>query len=475
MSIVAAKETLVLVSALAADEVQAFKAGMRGPVIGPTDPGYDEARKLYSSRIDKRPGLIAYCADVADVIHCVNFARTRELSFAVRCGSHSLGGFSLAVDGLVIDLSRMRGIRVDPVARTVRVDGGCVWGDVDHATHAFGMAAPSGIVSTTGVGGLTLGGGLGYLTRKYGMTVDNLLEADVVLADGSVVTASAEQHADLFWALRGGGGNFGVVTSFLFKLHPVHTVYGGPIAWPIEQMREVMAYWRDHILHGPEDVGGWFGLHIIPPEPPWPDVLHNMKVCMVAPVYTGPVENGPEVFKALRAVGTPVLDLLGPIPWPILQSMNDAGYPHGLRWYSRTHSYTDLTDAAIELHVKYGTQMPSTLSLTHFYPVNGAAHRVGASETAWSNRNAAFVQVISGVDRDPATDAPLTQWVKDYWLALHSHSTGGAYVNFFGEEGADRVKSAYGENYARLAQVKAKYDPANLFRMNQNIKPATGS
>ncbi len=464
---VQAKTTTALDTQVVAD----FSAQLRGKLIQPSDAGYEEARKVYNAMIDKHPALIAQCADVADVIAAVNFARTQKLVLAVRGGSHNGPGLGTCDDGLVIDLAQLKGIRVDPEARTVRVEGGCLWGAVDHATHAFGLATPSGFLSTTGVGGLTLGGGIGYLTRAFGLTIDNLLSVDMVLADGSFVTADADKHPDLFWAVRGGGGNFGVVTSFLFRLHPISTVYGGPMMWPIDQTAEVLAYWRDFIKTAPEDINGWFGLVTVPPSPHFPEETHLHKMCAIVWCYTGPLDQAEERFKAIRAFKQPTIDMAGPIPWPALQSMFDGLYPRGLQWYWKADFFTDLDDQTIALHVKYGAQLPTMFSTMHIYPVNGAAHHVGKSDTAFSYREATFSEVIVGVDPDPSNNERMIQWAKDYWMALHPFSAGGGYVNMMMDEGVDQVKAAYRDNYERLAKVKATYDPTNLFSVNQNIAP----
>ncbi len=366
----------------------------------------------------------------------------------------------------------MRGIRVDPSNHTVRVEGGAVWGDVDHATHPFGLAVPSGFLSTTGVGGLTLGGGIGYLARKFGLTIDNLLGVDMVLADGSFVTASADQNADLFWAVRGGGGNFGVVTSFLFRGNPVQTVYGGPMFWRLDQAAEVFTYWQDLISTAPEDLNGWYALVTLPPVAPFPAQHHMEKMCAVVWCYTGPLKDAPAAFDPIRRSIPPAIDFVAPIPFPALQSMFDALYPTGLQWYWRADFFERYDDRAIALHPKYGAQLPTAHSTMHVYPINGAAARVGSSDTAWSYRDANFAQVIVGVDPDPANNERISTWAKDYWLALHPYSMGGGYVNMIMDEGEDRVKAAYRDNYARLAQIKATYDPQNLFHVNQNIKPA---
>jgi hypothetical protein len=372
---------------------------------------------------------------------------------------------------LVIDLSRLKGVRVDPVERTARVEGGCTWGDVDHATHAFGLAAPTGIISTTGVGGLTLGGGLGHLTRRCGLTIDNLLAADMVLADGRFVTASAEKNQDLFWAIRGGGGNFGVVTSFLFRLHPVHTDYAGPMLYEMSQAPKVMAWYREFIRKAPEDLTGFFAFLIVPPGPPFPEPLHNKTMCGIVWCYSGPMEKAEGIFKPIRSFSPPALDLVGPIPHTALQSMFDGLYPPGLQWYWKADFVNELSDEAIALHVKYGSKIPTMQSSMHLYPINGAAHRVGKNDTPWSYRDATWAQVIVGVDPNPANKDRISAWAKGYWDAVHPHSAGGAYVNFMMDEGEDRVKASYKGNYERLVAIKSKYDPTNLFRVNQNIKP----
>jgi hypothetical protein len=444
---------------------------MHGQVIRPDDPSYESARQVYNAMIDRRPALIARCANVADVIDAVNFGRENRLTVAIRGGGHNGGGLGTCDDGLVIDLSPMRGVRVDPAARTVRVEGGCTWGDVDHATHAFGLATPSGIISTTGVGGLTLGGGLGNLTRACGLTIDNLLEADVVLADGRLVTANEREHADLFWALRGGGGNFGVVTSFLFRLHPVSTVYGGPMLWPIEQAAEIMRWYRDYIVEAPETINGWFAFLTVPPGPPFPEAWHAKNVCGIVWCCTAPQAEAEQLFAPIRQRFPAAIDFVGPLPYPALQSMFDPIYPKGLQWYWRADFVNELSDEAIARHVEYGSKLPTPQSTMHLYPINGAAHRVGKHDTAWSYRDATWGEVIVGVDPDPAKAAELRASTVAYWEALHPYSAGGAYVNMMMDEGQERVQAAYRDNYARLAEVKRRYDPANFFHVNQNIRP----
>lgn len=448
------------------------QASLRGQLIAPGDAAYEAARKVYNAMIDRRPRLIARCVDVGDVITALKFGRENGLLVAVRGGGHNAGGLGVCDDGLVIDLSPIRYARVDPAARTVRVGGGSTWGDVDHATHAFGMATPSGIISTTGVGGLTLGGGLGHLTRKCGLAIDNVIGADMVLADGSFVTVGPDKHPDLFWAIRGGGGNFGIVTSFLFRLHPIDTVHAGPMLWTLDEATDVMQWYREFIVAAPDDITGFFAFLTVPPAPIFPEHLHMKKMCGVVWCYTGPADRFEEAFKPVRRFRRPALDLVGPMPQPVLQSMFDALYPTGHQWYWRADFVKELSDNAIGQHIKYGATLPTMQSTMHLYPVNGVAHRVGKNDTPWSYRDATWAEVMVGVDPDPANKDRIVRWTKEYWEAVHPYSAGGAYVNFMMDEGEDRVKATYRDNYARLAAVKKKYDPANVFRVNQNIKPS---
>jgi FAD/FMN-containing dehydrogenase len=454
---------------------QSLRTNLRGALIEPADPGYDAVRKVYNGMIDRRPAAIARCADAADVMAAVNFGRDNGLRIAIRGGGHNAGGLGICDDGLVIDLSPMKGIRVDPKARTVQVQGGCVWGDVDHATHAFGMATPSGVISTTGVGGLTLGGGLGHLTRKCGLTIDNLLEVDMVLADGSFVTASAKQNDDLFWAVRGGGGNFGVVTSFLFRTHLVKMVYAGPTLWDLDQAAEVFRLYREFLPQAPEDVNGFFAFLVAPPAPMFPEHLHLRKMCGIVWCCTGAPEQAESATKPMRSFGPPAFEHVGPMPLPALQSVFDPLYPPGLQWYWKADFVNELSDEAIALHCKHGEALPTMHSTMHLYPIDGAAHRVGKNDTAFSFREARWAMVIVGVDPDPANKDLITAWARNYWEDLRPHSAGGAYVNFMMEEGDERIQATYRDNYGRLAAVKAKYDPHNVFRVNQNIKPAARS
>ncbi|MGH9653071.1 MAG: FAD-binding oxidoreductase [Bryobacteraceae bacterium] len=457
---------------MTAQSTDQLKASFRGDLIQPSDAAYESARKVFNAMIDKRPRLIARCVDVADVIAAVTYGKNNGLLTAIRGGGHNGGGLAICDDGMVIDLSRMKGIHVDPAAKTVRVEPGCVWGDIDHATHAFGMATPSGFISTTGVGGLTLGGGIGYLTRKYGLTIDSLLSVDVVLADGSFVTADSMEHADLFWAVRGGGGNFGVVTSFKFRLHPVKMVHFGPTFWPIEEAANVLRAYRSFIADAPDDVNGFFVFLVVPPAPMFPEHLHLKNVCGIVWCCTGSAEAAEASLKPMRTLGKPIFEHFGPAPFPVVQSMFDPLLRPGLQSYWRAHNFTELSDDAIARLVEHGSRIPTTLSTTHLYPVNGAARRVGKNDTAYSFRDALLAQVIVGVDPDAANAEKITAWCKDYWAALVPHSARGAYVNFMMEEGQERVQAAYRDNYERLARIKKQYDPTNFFRVNQNIRPS---
>jgi FAD/FMN-containing dehydrogenase len=448
-----------------------FRGAFRGELIEPGDPGYDEARAVYNGMIDRRPSLIARCADPADVIAAVNLARTTGTPLAIRGGGHNAGGLGVWDDALVVDLSAMRSVRVDPAGRTVRVEGGALWGDVDHATHPFGLAVPSGFISTTGVGGLTLGGGLGYLTRQFGFTVDSLLSADVVLADGSLVTASPDDHEDLFWALRGGGGNFGVVTSFEFRGHPVGNVVGGPTLFPLDRAAEILRFWEGFIAQAPEELNGWFAFITVPPVDPFPPELQLQKMCGVVWCVNAPPERAAELLAPIRAL-EPALDGVMEMPFPVLQSAFDALYPKGQQWYWRADFVDELSDEAIAVHLEHAPQLPTGQSTMHLYPIDGAAHRVAREDTAMSYRSSRFGQVIVGVDPDPANNESMIAWARAYHDALHPHSAGGAYSNMMmHDEGPDRVKAAYGENYDRLVEVKRRYDPDNLFHVNQNIAP----
>jgi len=449
----------------------ATAVGIKGEVITPADAAYEEARKVYNAMIDKRPAVIARCVDTEDVVNALAYAREHNLDVAVRCGAHNGAGLGTVEGGLVIDLSPMDKVTVDAPAKMVRVQGGATLGKVDTATHEYGLAVP-GIISTTGVGGPTLGGGLGHLTRYGGLTIDRMVSAEVVLADGSVVTADAERNADLFWALRGGGGNFGVVTSFSFSCVPVSTVLAGPVLYDLDDTPEVLSWYRDFIGKQPDELGGFFAFLSIPPGPPFPEELHLRKVCGIVWAQVGEEET--PALKEARSFGKPLLDGVAPVPLPAWNSAFDEVFPAGDQWYWRADMVKEIPDAAIEKHHEFAKAMPTWKSTMHLYPVDGAASRVSNDATAWAFRDANWTQVIVGVDPDPANAKLVTDWTIAYFDALHPHSMGGAYVNMMMDEGQDRVQATYRGNYDMLAKVKSTYDPDNVFHVNQNIRPAQG-
>lgn len=451
-----------------------LRGSVAGEVIGRDDPGYEQARLVYNAMIDKHPTVIVRCVDVADVRSALAFGRGAGLDIAIRSGGHNAAGLGSVDDGLVIDLSPMRWVRVDPQASTALVGAGCTLADVDHATHAFGLAVPMGVISTTGIAGLTLGGGVGYLTRRHGLAIDNLVGVDMVLADGSFVRASAEEHDDLFWAVRGGGGNFGIVTAFTFRAYEHATVIGGPTLWPLEQAADAMAFYRDFIGQAEDDLNGFFAFVTVPPGPPFPEHLHHQKMCGVVWCYTGDPARADAVFGPVREFGPPALDGIMELPLPMLNSAFDALYPTGLQSYWRADFVSELSEEAIAAYVEHGSQLPTPLSTMHLYPIDGAAGRVGSADTAWSYREARWAQVVFAVDPDPSKAELIKSWAIDYSEAVHPYASsgGGAYVNFIQEESQDRVRASYRDNYDRLAQVKAKYDPDNVFHVNWNIAPA---
>jgi FAD binding domain/Berberine and berberine like len=448
-------------------------SSFRGRVIGPEDSDYEQSRAVFNAMIDRRPALIARCADAHDVALAVEFGRDSGLALAVRGGGHNGAGLGTCDDGVVLDLSMLKDIEVDPAAQTVRVGGGCTWGEVDRATGEHGLATPSGIISTTGVGGLTLGGGLGHLSRRFGLTIDNLLEADIVLASGEQVRASANENADLFWAIRGGGGNFGVVTSFLFRAHEVGTIFGGPTFWAVEEAADVLGAYREFMPSAPRELNGFFAFHTVPPAPPFPEEIHLRSVCGVVWCYTGSEEDARAAMAPLLdAVPEPLMHGVQLMPHSMLQAAFDGLYPPGDQWYWRADFVAEIPDEAVELHTRFGSKLPSGKSTMHLYPIDGAVHDVASDDTAWSYREANWGAVFAGVDPDPAKREEIRRWSIDYQEALHPHSAGGAYVNMMMDEGEDRVRASYRDNYDRLAQVKRRYDPENLFRINQNVPPA---
>lgn len=450
--------------------IEEFKNTLRGEVILPNDPNYEESRKVFNGMIDKRPGMIANCLNAADVIAAVNFGRKHKLLVSVRGGGHNAGGLGIADGALTIDLSGIKYVRVDTEKKTVRVGGGNTWGEVDHATHAFGLATPAGIISTTGVGGLSLGGGVGHLSRKYGLTIDNILEVDMVLADGTFVTVNKDNHPDLYWAIRGGGGNFGVVTSFLFKAYDLHTIYGGPVFWEIEKTPEVMKWYHNFIHNAPEELNGFFTTLVVP-GPPFPDHLHNNPYCGIVWCYAGDLSKAEEIFKPILEFNKPIFQHVGPMPYPSIQTLFDGLFPSGMQWYWRADFFEELGEEVGFEFQKYGASIPTPLSQMHLYPISGAAARPSNDDTPWAYRDAKYAGVIVGVDPDPANAEKITTWAKDFWEATHPYSAGGAYSNFMMEEGQERVMASFKHNYKRLVEVKRKYDPDNFFSVNQNIKP----
>jgi hypothetical protein len=450
--------------------IDSLAAQLRGKIILPENELYEETRKVYNAMINKHPGMFVMCVDVADVIYAVNFGRENNLLVAVRGGGHNAGGLGICDDGMVIDLSGLKFVLVNTKDNTVKVGGGNIWGEVDHATHPFGLAIPAGIISTTGVGGLTLGGGVGYLSRKYGLTIDNLLEADMVLADGSFVTANSEQNSDLFWAIRGGGGNFGIITTFTFQAHPVTNVYGGPTLWPIEKTNEIMKWYHEFINNAPDDLNGFFTTMIIP-GPPFPEELHNKHFCGVVWCYTGDLDKAEEIFKPIVAM-EPIFQHVGEMPYPSIQTLFDGLMPPGLQWYWKADFFTEITPELSAQHLTFGSSIPTPLSQMHMYPISGAAGRIAKDATPWAYRDSKYAGVIVGVDPNPENADKIIKWSREYWNALHPLSSGGAYLNFIMDEGQQRIESSYKDNYNRLTSIKKKYDANNFFRVNQNIVPS---
>ncbi|MFF3209776.1 FAD-binding oxidoreductase [Streptomyces sp. NPDC002886] len=444
---------------------------VRGTVVTPGDEDYDEARTVYNAMIDRRPAVVVRCANAGDVMAAVDYARENGLDLAVRGGGHSVPGFGTCDDGVVADLSAMRGVRVDPVRRTARAEGGATWGDFNAATHAFGLATTGGIISTTGVGGLTLGGGIGYLDRGLGLSCDNLISADVVTADGQLVVASEQEHEDLFWALRGGGGNFGAVTSLEFRLSPVKDIYGGPILYELDSAGDVLRAYRDFIADAPEQLGAFPAFQIAPPLPFIPEDRHGDTFILMVSCWAGPVEEGERALQPIHDFAPVVAEHVGVMPYPALNSAFDALVPPGLQHYWKANFVTELSDEAIEAHLVHGPRVPAVNSTVHIYPINGACHRVAPEATAFAYRDASFATVIAGMWPDPADNEANTAWVRDYYEATAPHSEEGGYVNFMADDDQDRIRANYKGNYDRLVAVKGTYDPGNLFHLNQNIKP----
>ncbi|MDP2773857.1 MAG: FAD-binding oxidoreductase [Nocardioides sp.] len=444
----------------------------RGRVITSQSPEYDQARSVYNAMIDRRPLAIVHAVDVADVRIAVEAARESGLDLAIRGGAHSVPGFGTVDDGIVLDLSAMKGIHIDPEKRIGRVQGGCTWGDFDQAAHAFGLATTGGIISTTGVAGLTLGGGIGYLARAHGLSVDNLRSADVVLADGSMVTASENEHPDLFWALRGGGGNFGVVTELEFDLHPVDTIYGGPMFFELDVAADLFKTYGEWMAAAPRAMGAFPAFQIAPPLPFIPEDRVGEPFVLLVSCFNGSDEEAEGLLKDLRAVGKPVAEHVGRMPYPALNSAFDGLLPAGLQHYWKAAFLPELTDGAIAAHLEHGPNVPAMESTMHLYPIDGAVQDIATDATAFAYRDANFAPVIAGMWPDPADNEANTRWVRDYHAALEPHTNTGGYINFMAGDDQTRVRANYGANYDRLAAVKMAYDPTNLFHLNQNIAPA---
>jgi FAD/FMN-containing dehydrogenase len=453
-------------------KLDTLREAIRGTVTGPDDPAYDDARAVRNGMIDRRPAVVVQPANAGDVMTAVRFAADNSLTIATRGGAHSVPGFGTADDAVVIDLSAMRGVRVDPMTQTARVEGGATWGDLNAATYPFGLATTGGIISTTGVGGLTLGGGIGYLARGLGLSLDNLVAADVVTADGTFHVASEKDDPDLFWAIRGGGGNFGVVTSFEFRLSPVKDIYGGPMFFELDRAGDLFRFYREFIADAPEEFGGFPAYQIAPPLPFIPEERHGKTLALMVTCWAGDLDQGERMLKPFHDLAPVVAEMVGPMPYPALNSAFDALYPAGLRHYWKASFVKELTDDAIDAHIEHGSQVPELTSTMHIYPINGACHRVAPDATAFAYRDASFATVIAGMWPDAKDDERNTAWVRDYYDAIAPYSEEGGYINFMADDDQGRIRANYRGHYDRLQQIKGKYDPGNLFRHNQNIAPA---
>jgi FAD/FMN-containing dehydrogenase len=458
-------------SPLTSDALEPFREQVRGRAIIAADEDYDEARSVHNGMFDKRPAVVLEAEQVGDVVAAVNFAREHGLDLSVRCGGHSGPGYGTNDGGLVIDMSAMHTVRVDPRTKTARADAGATWGDFNYATHTFGLATTGGIISTTGITGLTLGGGIGYLARGQGLSIDNLISADVVTADGKFLTASERENEDLFWGLRGGGGNFGVVTSLEYRLAEVDQVFAGPIFYNLEDAADVLRMFDEFIRDAPEEFGGFPGFQIAPPLPFIPEDRHGDTLCLVVVHWAGSLDQAEKALKPFREVAPIVADASGPLPYPALNGAFDGLYPKGLRAYWKGSFVKDLPDAAIAAHVEHGSQVPEVTCTMHMYPINGACHRVGANDTAFAYRDATYGMVFLAGWTDPAKDAERIKWLRDYYDALSPYTEPGGYINFMQDDDDARIQDNYRQNYDRLVQVKRAYDPDNLFHMNQNVVP----
>ncbi len=454
-------------------KIEKLKEDFKGEVLLPGNEAYEGARKIWNAMIDKHPALIARCADTSDVVRAVNFGRDNGLLLAVRGGGHNIAGKALCDDGIVIDLSQMKASSVDPAARRVTIEGGATLADLDAATQAYGLATPLGINSTTGVAGLTLGGGFGWLSRKYGMTVDNLESAEVVMANGEIVRADAGEHPDLFWALRGGSGNFGVVTRFEFRLHPVGPdVLSGLIVYPVSEAKPVLQQYREFMAKAPEDLTVWAVLRLAPPLPFLPAEIHGKEIVALALLYAGDPKQGQPLIEPLRKFGTPAGEHVGVQPYVAWQKTFDPLLAHGARNYWKSHNFSTIKDEVFDLVVDYLNRLPSPQCEIFFGALGGATTRPAPDSAAYPHRDALFVMNVHGRWEDPADDKRCIGWSRDYFNATAPFASGGVYVNFLTADEGERVRNAYGVNYQRLSQVKRKYDPENLFRINQNITPA---
>ncbi len=443
--------------------VARFTSRLRGDLLRPGDDRYDGARKVWNGMIDKRPALIARCAGAADVAATVRFAREHDLLVSVRGGGHNIAGKAVSDGGLMIDLSPMHGVRVDPASRTARVEGGAVLGDLDRATQAFGLATTAGVVTHTGVGGLTLGGGVGRLARKHGLACDNLRAVEVVTAAGQVVNASTADNEDLFWGLRGGGGNFGIVTAFEFQLHPVGPgVLGGVLVHRLADALSILPFYHEYSRSAPDELSS-DAVFLTTPD--------GERVLAISVCYVGPLDQGERVLQPLRRFGRPLADEIRPMPYTEVQAAGDALFPIGLRYYWKSHFLTEISGAAVEATVNHFAKVPSPRSLVVFQQFGGAVSRVGRSETAFWHRDVQYDNICASVWTGPADSETQVPWVREWWDLMKPFSIGGEYVNNLGEEGEDRVRSAYGANYERLVVLKNTYDPDNFFRLNANIKP----
>jgi FAD/FMN-containing dehydrogenase len=455
------------------ESIEKLRLGIRGQVLLPRDPGYDAARSIWNAMIDRKPGLIVRCAGVADVMRSVAFVRDHGLVVSIRGGGHNIAGNAVCDDGLMIDLSAMRSVHVNPEKRRAYVEPGATLGDFDHETQAFGLATPLGINSTTGVAGLTLGGGFGWLTRKYGMSVDNLVSADVITADGKRLRASAEENPDLFWAIRGGGGNFGVVTLFEFQLHPVGPeLLSGLFVFPFAQAKALLTKYRDFVDQMPEELNVWVVLRQAPPLPFLPAEVHGKEVVVLPFVYVGDIEAGKGAMEALRSFGKPHGEHIGTQPYTAWQKAFDPLLAPGARNYWKSHNLSNMPDGAIDRVVEYAGKLPSPQSEVFIGVVSGQANRIPKEATAYSQRDAKLVINVHSRWDKAEEDKKCISWARDFFNATAPFATGGVYVNFLTQDEAGRVSAAYGSNYDRLVQLKRKYDPGNLFRLNQNIKPA---